>query len=162
MSRGLGDVYKRQDLINVSVCQFSGPCSDGVSVPKGLKEGYYGRGYSAGTPENGTVRRILEGKNFQEQWESAIQADPQMIFVTGWNEWIALKLSDSSDRYFMVDQFDYEYSRDLEPMKGGYGDNYYMQTIQNIRKWKYSEAKHYKYEQKTCLLYTSPSPRDTR
>ena len=98
-------------------------------------------------------RQVAEGANYASQWERVLSGENneriRFVNLTGWNEWIALKLSDSSDRYFMVDQFDYEYSRDLEPMKGGYGDNYYMQTIQNIRKWKYSEAKHYKYEQKT-------------
>lgn len=29
-----------------------------------------------------------------------------------------------------------EYSRDIEPMIGGFEDNFYMQTIQNIRKFK--------------------------
>lgn len=135
------------DLINVSVCQFSGPCSDGVSVPRGAQEGYYGRGYSAGTPENGNVRRILEGKNFQEQWEAAIQADPQMIFVTGWNEWIAQK---SAEGYGWIDTFNTEWSRDIEMTKArdyasddpedytrqGYGDNYYLQMINAIREYK--------------------------
>lgn len=37
----------------------------------------------------------------------------------------------------------------MEPVKNGYGDNYYMQTIQNVRKWKYSEAKHYEYAEKS-------------
>ena len=158
------------DLINVSVCQFSGPCSDGVSVPKGLKEGYYGRGYSAGTPENGTVRRILEGKNFQEQWESAIQADPQMIFVTGWNEWIAQK---SAEGYGWIDTFNTEWSRDIEMTKDrdyasddpedytrqGYGDNYYLQMINAIREYKgedLTEEKDSFPERKTIDIAGSP------
>ena len=29
-----------------------------------------------------------------------------------------------------------EYSRDIEPMRGGYFDNYYMQLIDNVRKYK--------------------------
>ena len=28
-----------------------------------------------------------------------------------------------------VDQFDQEHSRDIEPMKGGHGDNYYYQMV---------------------------------
>ena len=111
-----------------------------------------GRGFDLSTMKN-DPSKVAEGANYASQWERVLSGENneriRFVNLTGWNEWIALKLSDSSDRYFMVDQFDYEYSRDLEPMKGGYGDNYYMQTIQNIRKWKYSEAKHYKYEQKT-------------
>ena len=111
-----------------------------------------GKGFDLSTMKN-DPSKVAEGANYASQWERVLSGENneriRFVNLTGWNEWIALKLSDSSDRYFMVDQFDYEYSRDLEPMKGGYGDNYYMQTIQNIRKWKYSEAKHYKYEQKT-------------
>ena len=34
---------------------------------------------------------FIHGYNFQEQWDTALQADPKYIFVTGWNEWIAGK-----------------------------------------------------------------------
>lgn len=37
---------------------------------------------------------------------------------------------------FFVDTLNEEFSRDIEPMKGGYGDNYYLQLIQNIRAYK--------------------------
>jgi len=35
-----------------------------------------------------------------------------------------------------VDEFDQENSRDIEPMKGGHGDNYYYQLVAGIRKYK--------------------------
>ncbi len=35
-----------------------------------------------------------------------------------------------------VDEFDAEFSRDIEPMKGGHGDNYYYQMVANIRRYK--------------------------
>jgi hypothetical protein len=35
-----------------------------------------------------------------------------------------------------VDTFDQEHSRDVEPMKGGHGDNYYYQMVNNIRRFK--------------------------
>jgi hypothetical protein len=35
-----------------------------------------------------------------------------------------------------VDQFSREFSRDIEPMEGGHGDNYYYQLISNIRRFK--------------------------
>ena len=34
---------------------------------------------------------FIHGYNFQEQWDTALQADPKYIFITGWNEWIAGK-----------------------------------------------------------------------
>ena len=133
------------DAVNVSVAQHT-------SVKMSERTANRGRGFDLSTMKN-DPSKVAEGANYASQWERVLSGENneriRFVNLTGWNEWIALKLSDSSDRYFMVDQFDYEYSRDLEPMKGGYGDNYYMQTIQNIRKWKYSEAKHYKYEQKT-------------
>ena len=35
-----------------------------------------------------------------------------------------------------VDEFDQEHSRDIEPMKGGHGDNYYYQMVDYIRRYK--------------------------
>ena len=35
-----------------------------------------------------------------------------------------------------VDQFDQEFSRDIEPMKGGHGDNYYWQLVSGVRRYK--------------------------
>jgi hypothetical protein len=77
------------------------------------------------------------GLNFQEQWEHALQLDPEVTFVTGWNEWIAMQLNTSeSGPPIFCDQFDIEASRDVEMMKGGYADNYYMQLAANIRRFK--------------------------
>lgn len=41
---------------------------------------------------------FIQGYNFQEQWDTALQTDPKYIFVTGWNEWIA-----SKSRAFPID-----------------------------------------------------------
>lgn len=79
------------------------------------------------------------GLNFQEQWDHAIDADPELIFITGWNEWVAMRMNAFAGYtapVVFVDLFDAEHSRDVEPMKGGYGDNYYYQTVSNIRKFK--------------------------
>ena len=35
-----------------------------------------------------------------------------------------------------VDQLDQEFSRDIEPMTGGHGDNYYWQLVANVRRYK--------------------------
>jgi hypothetical protein len=76
------------------------------------------------------------GFNFQEQWERAFQLDPEVVFVTGWNEWIAMQLNREQGRPVFCDQYNLEYSRDVEMMRGGYGDNYYMQLAANIRRFK--------------------------
>ncbi len=89
------------------------------------------------------------GLNVQEQWERVLQIDPQFVFVTGWNEWIALRLSEFASvklPVMFVDEFDWEHSRDIEPCVGGtdggfpegnsYQDAYYYQLASNIRRYK--------------------------
>ena len=60
--------------------------------------------------------------------------------VTGWNEWTmgrGKRGSDAPDRPIQfVDCANGEYSRDLEMMRGGYGDNYYMQLCSLVRRYK--------------------------
>ncbi len=75
--------------------------------------------------------------------------DPEFIFVTQWNEWIAMRFTTkdipwteyagepvSDPEGLFVDTYNMEYNRDMEPMKGGFGDNYYYQLWSNIRKFK--------------------------
>lgn len=82
---------------------------------------------------------VLHGYNFAEQWERALQEDPLFIFVTGWNEWFGARFKEFagvSEPVMFVDTFDQEHSRDVEPMKGGHGDNYYYQMANYIRRYK--------------------------
>ena len=80
------------------------------------------------------------GFNFREQWKRAFELDPEVVFITGWNEWIAMQLNKKKEGPpIFCDQFDLEFSRDVEMMKGGYGDNYYMQMAANIRRFKGTE-----------------------
>lgn len=76
------------------------------------------------------------GFNFQEQWERAFELDPNVVFITGWNEWVAMQLNKDKGPAIFCDQFNLEFSRDVEMMKGGYGDNYYLQMAANIRRFK--------------------------
>jgi hypothetical protein len=91
--------------------------------------------------------RSGEGLYFDEQWKHALPQDPEFIFITGWNEWVAQRfLSDGTMAFqgrvlpagetFFVDLYDQEFSRDIEPMRGGFGDNYYWQAVANIRRYK--------------------------
>ena len=70
------------------------------------------------------------GYNVQEQWERALDIGPDHIFITGWNEWIMGQyhepwvLDPDSTQLAMVDQFDREHSRDIEPDKDGYLDSH--------------------------------------
>jgi hypothetical protein len=61
------------------------------------------------------------------------------MFVTGWNEWIAMRFDEFNGvraPVVFVDQFDQEHSRDIEPMKGGHGDDYYYQFVSYVRRYK--------------------------
>lgn len=118
-----------------------------------LTDGNWGRSYSQ-TEFVNLPDKADEGINFQFQWNTALKAPKKgedavnNVFVTGWNEWIAIKFADSTGVYF-VDTFNEEYSRDIEMMKGGYGDNYFLQLFNNIRAFKYTAPVLYKQNKKT-------------
>lgn len=93
------------------------------------------------------VHRPGEGLYFAEQWKRALEVDPEFVFVTGWNEWVAMRFNDGKSAYmlgkkiekgetYFVDLYNAEYSRDAEPVKGDFNDNYYYQLVDNIRKFK--------------------------
>lgn len=78
-----------------------------------------------------------KGYNFTEQFDRAVETDPPIVLVTGWNEWIAGRWQGIPERPIMfVDCANYEYSRDLEMMRGGYFDNYFMQLTEYVRRYK--------------------------
>lgn len=113
-----------------------------------------GRGFDYGTFRN-DPSKAETGANYEGQWSTVFgynKEHPEKIvnnvFLTGWNEWIAIKQSDGNS-YFMVDTFNEEYSRDIEMMSGGYEDNYYLQTMDKIREYKYSPYKSYKIGENT-------------
>ena len=93
------------------------------------------RGYD--TRENA----ILYGACLSEQWENAIAVDPKIVFVTAWNEWVAMRIDNwpaSPEQYqnCFVDQYNAEYSRDCEPSAGILKDHYYYQLTDYIRRFK--------------------------
>jgi hypothetical protein len=86
------------------------------------------------------------GIYFQQRWDEAIAGDPEFLYLNDWNEWTAGKYPPSGSpttkfmrrdsTYFFVDQYNAEFNRTIQPMKGGYTDNYYMQMAENIRRYK--------------------------
>ena len=105
--------------------------------------GTYGRSYTQQRGQDTREDAYLYGLNLQEQWDYALQCDPDLIFVTGWNEFIAGKHIGwhPARPYYpfaFPDQFDWERSRDIEPVKawGDKGDAYYIQLVDNIRRYK--------------------------
>lgn len=80
------------------------------------------------------------GLFWHAQWLSAFEARPKIVTLTWWNEWCAQRLRDENGNYVFVDNYNQEYSRDLEPMEGGHGDQYYKWMIEYIAAYKNHEA----------------------
>ncbi|MCB9784273.1 MAG: hypothetical protein H6751_15020 [Candidatus Omnitrophica bacterium] len=86
------------------------------------------------------------GIYFQERWDEALEVDPSFIYINDWNEWTAGKYNAPEGETYdfmrrksnfrFIDQYNSEFNRSIQPMKGGYTDNYYMQMAQNIRRYK--------------------------
>lgn len=121
------------DVMNVTVASHpSVPMS--FTRTRGLEN--WGRGWDP-------VRRInvpedaMRGTFFERQWDNAVaRADELgMVFVGGWNEWVAYKQIWDGE-YMLCDAADMELSRDIEPMKGGYEDAFYLRLIHHVRRFK--------------------------
>jgi len=115
------------------------------AAPMSHKDGAMGRSWHNGAKDT-MPNSEYYGLNFQEQWDRALSIDPEFIFITGWNEWVAGRFLEwsiftaAADSYYsdamFIDQYNHEYSRDTEPMLGGHTDSYYYQMIDNIRRFK--------------------------
>ncbi len=129
---GYTDDPNKPEQVNVSVAQ-NLRASDG-RVTNMSNGDARGRGFHDGKldPSRAALDR---GANFQEQWQRAYQLDPPMVMVTGWNEWYAGRFPGNGTSTF-VDQYDEQFSRDIEPMKGGHGDDFYYQLVAGIRRYK--------------------------
>ena len=77
-----------------------------------------------------------EGIMLQENFEEMMAKNPEtdVLIISRWNEWGAQNLSLLD--FGFVDQFNREFSRDIEPMKGGFTDNYFYQMCNIIRRFK--------------------------
>ncbi len=143
------EVYPQHGYVEVAPGRFEevtvGVAQNATDVlaPAAMNDpkGSYGRGYTKAHGSNHDPNAVARGLNFQEQWDYALKLDPELIFVTGWNEWIAgrYQIWQGTQNAF-PDEFDNEYSRDIEPMKGGFADNFYYQLVANVRRFKGVEA----------------------
>lgn len=108
------------------------------------------RGFDNNTGEVNSDWR--EGQSFQQMWDSVIRRRDQVstVMMCCWNEWMAQKQPNTGG---FMDVYNWEYSRDLEMMKGGYGDNFYMQVVKNVRAFKYKDPASYIWRQKTIDIH---------
>ncbi len=122
------------EIINVSVAQHP-QLRFGDSVLYG-ETGNCGRAFHNGQNDP-DPEAYKYGYNFAEQFDRAVETDPPIVLITGWNEWIAGYWGGIPERPVMfVDCANYEYSRDVEMMRGGYFDNYFLQMVSYVRKYK--------------------------
>ncbi len=142
--------------INGNGVQFSlsGLCSPGIyptlsdTVKNKISETkatqYYNLNHGRGFSQEAGVNNqsdILKNVNFEDQWKTVHENDNiNLVFVTGWNEWIAQKQPNDpmlgAPYDYFCDTFNMEFSRDIEMMNGGYLDNCYLQLVRNIRDFK--------------------------
>ena len=104
-----------------------------------------GRSYSSTYPDRYDKEGAEASKwgyNFAEQWNYALQVDPKVVFVTGWNEFRVGRYetwpegSPAAVPNAFPDQFNDEFSRDIEPTKGALKDHYYYQLVNFVRQYK--------------------------
>ena len=76
------------------------------------------------------------GRFWNGQWKNVFAVHPKIVTVTWWNEWCAQEYYVDGVGYIFTDNFNQEYSRDIEPMEGGHGDQYYRWLCEYIRCYK--------------------------
>ena len=96
--------------------------------------------------EEGTLDKFREketsglGLYLEDQFEWVMENHPEVTYlqISGWNEWIAQYFAseDGGTGFGFVDSYNREFSRDLAPIKNGYGDNYFYQLQSIIRRFK--------------------------
>ncbi len=130
---GYHDDPKKAEQVVVSVAQNMRQ-SDG-KVTNMSDGNARGRSFHDGK-QDASPDTVNRGENVQEQWKRAEELQPPFVLVTGWNEWIAGRFPAPGGKFHFVDQYNQEFSRDIEPMRGGHGDNYYWQLVTNVRRYK--------------------------
>ena len=108
---------------------------------RGYAKGNYSYSYTYGgttiTVDKNKEDAYIYGLNFQQQWDYAMEYDPQVVFVTGWNEYVTqLSKEFQGVQYAFSDNYNAEYSRDIEPSAGILKDHFYNQLVENIRRFK--------------------------
>ena len=116
----------------------------------GCSEGYWGAPIQGRSWHDGhrdtRPDAVHYGFFFQGQIDWALAKDREdvpLALVCQWNEWLVPFLTrKTNDLYGMPhwirlqDEYNIEYSRDIEPMKGGYRDAYLFQLMNFVRRFK--------------------------
>jgi len=79
------------------------------------------------------------GAFWHSHWLTAFDVHPKILSITWWNEWCAQLYNVGTEEnpyYIFTDNFNREFSRDIEPVKGGHGDLYYKWLCEYVRCYK--------------------------
>lgn len=133
-----------QNANEYGLCAMNSPVGtvQGRSFAKGDYSYSYEYKNQIVTVDKNTDNLLYYGLNFQQQWDYALKIDPDFVFVTGFNEWIAGRFKEWEGTVnASPDQYLPEYSRDIEPSKGVLKDHYYYQLCENVRRFKGTDSK---------------------
>lgn len=131
-----------QAVVNKSM---GGPIWDNFA--KGGVSALPGSHYTAADYNGGwCLPTVAKGLFFQHGWNQAMHIAPPILLLTGWNEWTAsvwnhpgvtmLGRTTKGKESYIVDEYNMQFDRDIEPMHDGYGDDYFMQALENLRRYK--------------------------
>lgn len=119
------------NFLNINNYNSVSPDADGnpeqISVAVATQETYMSR--------TDTAHGRNHGIFWYAQWAYAFEVHPKIVTLTWWNEWCAQRLNVNGE-YVFTDNYTQEYSRDIEPMEGGHGDQYYQWMKQYISAYK--------------------------
>lgn len=79
-----------------------------------------------------------DGQNYLDQWARADQTSPTFVLINSWNQWAAINFSGN-----FTDEYNEQFSSDIEPQLGGHGDSYLTSTSQQVAKFKANGANLY-------------------
>ncbi len=130
---GLDDHGRMEEMAAaVAVSNAGGPMSTLPPVNSRAWRGRQRGGHLETDPD-----AIARGGQFQDEFDFLLARDPQFCLVYCWNEWVAQKfVTPDGRRAFFVDEFDPGHSKDVEPMAGGFGDDYLYQMPANLRRYR--------------------------
>ncbi len=70
-------------------------------------------------------------QNYSDQWTRVDSTSPTFVLINSWNQWASINFSGN-----FTDEYDEQFSTDIEPQLGGHGDNYLVATGQRIARYK--------------------------
>ena len=112
----------KYEQVTVGIAQNAAPETKGHCSAFNLP-GSQGRSFSKRNGFDPRVDGYLYGWNFEEQWERAFELDPDLVFITGWNEYIAgqwlLKDGWTGDPFSSSTSSIGNAAADIEPNKDG-------------------------------------------